>query len=104
MLEAEEEQRKNAEIEKAELQKPDFLKRVAELDYAIKEKLWDDAEQSVPASNIRRETNVKIKYAEGLLRHLIGQGENFSPALLQRLDFGFINLVAEDFLTQIQEM
>ena len=102
-LEAEEEQRKKAEVEKAELQKPDFFKRVAELDYAIKKKLWDEADQSVPASNIRRETNVKIKYAEGLLRHLIGQDENFSPALLQRLDFGFINQVAEDFLKQIQD-
>ena len=102
-LEAEEERQKKVEIEKAECQKPDFLKRIATLEYLMKEKLWDEADKSVPASNIRRETNVKIKYAEGLLKHLIGQGENFSEALLQRLDFGFINQVAEDLLKQIQD-
>ena len=95
--------RKEKEINKAQSQKPDFYNCVEKLDYNIKQQLWVQAEKDIPASNIRREMNVKIKYAENLLTYFIDQGKNFSHAIFGKLEFSFVNKIADDLFMQRAE-
>lgn len=95
------ERARELEEQRARREHPLFLEAVEKLEPSVKQRLWSDADNLVPAQTFRRENVVKVQYLGMLWEHLNESGSDFCKAIADDLRIAFeLNNPSSESATQ----